>query len=372
MSHDVVVVGAGYAGVSAVKALEGTSADIDITWISADANHEVKHEIHRIVRTPSLAEGLAIPVRSIAGRRTSFQEGRVTAIHPENRTVELADGERVDFDYLLLTVGARTAFYGIPGLEDHSLLLERIEDARAIHEHIRSQESPRVVIGGAGLSGVQTAGEIKEYNPSASVTVVEALDTILPKVAPELQEAVAAELDNRSIETQTGVPIVEATDTSVILDGETSLAYDVLIWTGGIAGRDVSHQETLAEERHRLSVDRTLQSSDERIFACGDAAVIAQPDGIAPPSAQAAWQAAPVAARNLLATITGDPLTDWTYSDKGTLVSIGDAAFAHDIVGVPKATFGGIPAVTLKKLVAARWIKDAASYRHALSLWRSL
>lgn len=372
MSQAVVVVGAGYAGVAAVKALERAQAGVDITWISADPHHEIKHEIHRIVRSPGLADGLAVPVEAIAGAGTEFRQGRMTAVHPDDRTVELAGGEQVEYDYLVLTVGARTAFYGIPGLEDHALLLERIDDALAIHECIRGIDAPQVVIGGAGLSGVQTAGEVATFAPRADVTVIEALDTVLPKTTPSLQRAVAGELASQGIETRTGAPIVEATESTVVLDGEEEIPYDVLVWTGGIAGRDVEHQDRLDEQRHRLAVDRTLRTNDERIFACGDAAVIEQPDGIAPPSAQAAWQAAPVAADNVLAAIRGETLSEWTFADKGTLVSIGDRAFGQDVIGVPVSTFDGVTAVTLKKLVAARWIKDVASYRRALSLWRSL
>lgn len=372
MSQDVVVVGAGYSGVSAITTLERESSDIDLTWISTDAYHEVKHEIHRVIRTPSLSDGLAIPIDEIIGAGTTFRQGRVVAIHPDERTIDLADDEQISYDYLLVTVGARTAFYGIPGLEEHALLLERIHDAKEIHNAINGTNAPSIVVGGGGLSGVQTAGEIIEMHPNADVTVIEAMDTILPRAPETLQSVVGDRLVARGVTIEAGSPIVEATASEVVLDGEATVPYDILIWTGGITGQDVSHDGELELQRKRMSVDRSLQTNDAHVFACGDAAVIPQSNGVAPASAQAAWQAGPVAARNLLSKIRGDPLDTFEYTDKGTLVSIGDEAFAHDIVGIPITTFGSVPAATLKKLVAARWIADASSYRRALSLWSSL
>lgn len=372
MAHDVVVLGAGYSGVSAITTLQGSADDIDLTWVSADAHHEVKHEIHRIIRSPGLANGLAIPIEEITDDSTTFHQGRVVGTHPEERTIETASGAHIDYDYLIVTVGATTAFYGIPGLEEHALLLERIEDAETIHRAIQSESSPSVVVGGGGLSGIQTAGEIIEMDTASDVTVIEAMDTVLPRAPDALQDVVGDRLVRRGIDVRTGSPIVEATESEVILDGEETVPYDILIWTGGITGQDVSHDGQLELERKRMAVDETLQTNDPRVFACGDAAVIPQADGVAPASAQAAWQAGPLAARNLLAEIRGEPLESFSYVDKGTLVSVGDEAFAHDVVGIPVTTFGSIPAATLKKIVAARWIGDVGSYRRALSLWSSL
>lgn len=372
MSHDVVVIGAGYAGVSAVEAFERASLDIDLTIISDEAHHEVKHEIHRIIRSPDLADDLAIPVETIVGPRTAFRQAHVTGIDPESQEVRLDDGGPVEYDYLLVTVGAQTAFYGIPGLEEHAVLLERVDDAVQIHEAITSLASPRVVVGGAGLSGIQAAGEIHEMDANADLTIVEALDDVMPRAPAALQRAVGTAIEERGIRVQTGASIVEATESAVQFEEEDPIPYDVLIWTGGLTGREIEIADGVERERNRFATDRQLRTSDERIFACGDAAAIEQPDGYAPASAQAAWQAAPVAARNVLADIQNRPLAEWTYNDRGTLVSVGEEAFAHDVSGVPISTFGSIPAKLLKKIVAARWIADAGSYRRAIGLWPAL
>lgn len=380
MSDAVVVVGAGYAGTGVVNALEAKDAPIDLTWISDTPYHEVKHESHRIIRQPDLADGLRIPIHDIISDETSFRAGQVVAVDPERQEIRLASEETVAYDYLVLTVGARTAFYGIPGLTDRAYLLETIDDALAINHQLQTfaQDgiSPRVVIGGGGLSGVQIAGEIAAWAEDTTTNVdlrlVEALDSILPNAAPALQDRVVSALRDRDVEIQAGHPIVEVSENRVHLDEASPAAFDLLIWAGGITGRSLADEGQLDKKRHRLAVNRRFRTSDDRVFALGDAALIEQGNAPAPPTAQAAWQAAPVAADNVHASITGGTLSNWTFDDKGTLVSIGDEALAYGVKGVPLEVFGSVPAATLKKVVAARWIADVSTYRRAARLWSAL
>ncbi|MFY4813466.1 NAD(P)/FAD-dependent oxidoreductase, partial [Haloarcula sp. AONF1] len=84
---------------------------------------------------------------------------------------------------------------------------------------------------------------------------------------------------------------------------------------------------------------------------------------------QAAWQAAEVAGENLARAARGQPLKTWTHKDKGTVVSVGEKAVAHDVVNMPIETFGGLPAKLLKKAIAARWINDVTSVGRAAKAW---
>jgi NADH dehydrogenase len=128
----------------------------------------------------------------------------------------------------------------------------------------------------------------------------------------------------------------------------------------------------LENEHNRVNADATFETSDDRVFALGDSAIVDQPDGPAPPTAQAAWQAAAVAGENVARALHGQPLSEWTHESKGTVVSVGDAAVAHDVVGVPVNTFGGPAAEVLKKAIAARWIRDAGGAARAARAWSDL
>jgi len=396
MSTQVVVVGAGYAGAGAVKRLEDDlDADVDLTWISDTDYHLVLHEVHRCIRDPSVESKIAIPVDEVKSPSTEFVNGRVTDVDVDERIVELEDDE-MEYDYLLLAVGSSTAFFGIDGLEEHAHELKGLDDVRAIHADIAeaaeaaSRDDPaEVIVGGAGLSGIQTAGEVAEYrdehNAPIDITLVEGLDEVFPGNDPELQGALRRRLEALDVEIITGEFISEADAEAVYLGGGDDdpgeeLAYDVLVWTGGITGHEEVHGVDVAQDErsHRINAEADFQTSDDRVFALGDAALVDQgDDAVAPPTAQAAWQAAEVAGENVARAVEGRPLKTWRHDDKGTVVSVGDDAVAHGVkfpgIGeLPINVFGGPAARTLKKAIAARWIADVSSPRNALEAWESM
>ena len=387
MSANVVVVGAGYAGAGTVKSFEDEIDDgeAELTWISEHDYHLVLHETHRVIRNPEVESKVAIPVDEIKSPSTNFIRDRVTDIDTDDQTLELQDGEAVDYDYLLVAVGSSTAFFGIDGLEEHSLTLKSLDDAREIHEAVRmageeatQSEPAQVLVGGAGLSGIQIAGEIAGYRDDThapiDIKLIEGLDEIFPGNDPEVQGALKKRLLDRDIEILTGDFISEVDKDSVYL-GEESMPYDVLVWAGGITGRDPAANSNLEkdERSNRLHAESNFQTSDDRVFAIGDTALIDQGgDEQAPPTAEAAWTAAEVAGENLVRALRGAPLKSWQHKDKGTAISIGEDAVAHDVMGVPINTFGGIAARTLKKAIAARWIAEVSSTKRAISAWSDM
>jgi NADH dehydrogenase len=389
MTSEFVVLGAGYAGAGAVKRFEELADEsASLTWISDEDYHLVLHEAHRVIRDPDVASKISIPVDEIKSPETTFRRGHVTGVDVEERTVTLRDGEPVDYDYLLLALGSRTAFYGIDGLQEYAHTLKSLDDARALHEDVTAaaadatrSDPARVVVGGAGLSGIQSAGEVAayrdEHRASVDVTLVEGLDEVFPGNDPELQGALRKRLEEAGVDVMCGefVSRVDA-DTIYVGGGEdtepTELDYDVFLWTGGITGQDelTSAAVDKDDRSNRVYADRDFRTSDERVFAIGDTALVEQgPEEFAPPTAQAAWQAAEVAGENLLRAANGESLRSWTHDDKGTLVSVGDEAVAHGIDVLPVGTFGGFGAELLKKVVAARWIADVSSLGRAIDAW---
>jgi NADH dehydrogenase len=385
MTEQVVVLGSGYGGAGSVKSLEASlDGEAEVTWVSDVDHHLVLHESHRCIRDPSIQEKVSIPIEEVKSPRTEFVQGRVVDVDTDDRTVALEDGRELDYDYVLVAIGSRTAFFGIEGLEKHAHTLKCLDDALGIHEDLEraTQEAThddpaQVVVGGAGLSGIQTAGEVAEYRDEhgapIEVYLVEGLDDVFPGNDPSVQNALRRRLEARDVEIMTGEFIGEVDEDTVYIGEETELPYDVLVWTGGITGREAAENcEVDQDERsHRLHAQQDFQTNDERVFALGDAALVDQPgDNEAPPTAQAAWQAAEVAGRNVARAIRGQPLKKWTHKDKGTVISVGESAVAHDVFIVPFVdTFGGFPAKFLKKAIAARWIRDVSSTGRALSAW---
>jgi len=384
MTEHVVVLGAGYAGAGTVKSLENElNGEAEVTWVSDTDYHLVLHESHRCIRDPSVQEKIAIPVHEIKQPSTSFIEDKVVGIDTEEQEVDLAESDPVEYDYLLVGLGSQTAFFGIEGLEEHALTLKSIDDALEIHDAIQNaaqeasiNDHAQVVIGGAGLSGIQAAGEIAEFredhNAIVDIHLVEGLDQVLPNNDPELQGALRKRLEELDVNIKCGEFIGKVDEETVYIGDEDQLDYDVLVWTGGITGRDcVADVDLEKDERnHRVHAEENFQTDDERVFAIGDSALIDQSgDQPAPPTAQAAWQAAEVAGENLACAVRGQPLKTWTHENKGTVVSVGEKAVAHDVMNVPIETFGGTPAKLLKKAIAARWINDVTGIGRAARAW---
>ena len=377
MTEDVVVLGSGYAGTGAILSLQDElNGEADITWVSDVDHHLVLHEAHRCIRDPSIQEKITFPTEQVKAPDTRFVQGRVADVDPGERIVEMEDESEISYDYLVVGFGSQTAFFGIEGLEEYSLTLKCLDDALEIHDAVKEaareasrSEPAQVVVGGAGLSGIQSAGEIAKFRDKhrapIDIHLVEGLDSVFPNNDPVVQAKLAKLLEDAGINIMTGEFIGEVDEETVYIGDDTELDYDVLLWTGGITGQDAAaNTEVEQDDRsHRINSASTFQTSDDRIFALGDAALVEQDDdALAPPTAQAAWQAAEVVGENVARSVRGQPLKEWTHEDKGTLISVGDDAIAHDVVGLKSVveTFGGPGAELLKKTVAARWISTVA------------
>lgn len=385
MEETVVVLGSGYAGAGAIRSLEGAvDRDVELVWVSDVDHHLVLHESHRCIRDPAVREHVVIPVEDIKARRTTFREGNVTDIEPDERRIQFEDGDSLAYDYLLVGIGTQTAFYGIEGLEAHAHTIKNLADALGIHEAIAelARDATRtdhghVVVGGAGLTGIQVAGEIAEYRDRLSapldITMVEGLDNVLPGSDAGLQETVAAKLADKDLAVETGSFISGVDPSTIYIGDDRTMDYDELIWTGGITGHEPARRTDLTkdERSHRIQATSTFRTSDERVFAIGDAALIEQEDSPpAPADAQAAWQAAAHVGTNIDRAIRGKELVEWTYHDKGRVMSIGEDALAHDVAGLPFVnTFDGFPARALKKAIAVRWIRHLTNTRRAMRAW---
>jgi len=381
---NVVVLGSGYAGAGAVQSLESElDRSLDITWISDTEYHLVLHEVHRCLRDPSVEDKIAIPIEDIKSPETDFIQGFATDIDTEQRRITLADGDSVEYDYLLVAVGSQTAFFGIDGLEEYAHTVNSLDDVRGIRAELEAavedatpSEPAQVIVGGAGLSGIQTTGEIAEvrdeWNEPIDIHLVEGLDSIFPNNDSSVQTELRTRLEELGIDILTGEFVERVDETTVYVGEDTELEYDVLIWTGGITGREcIKDVEVTKNERnHRLNAEMSFQTDDERVFAIGDCALIDQPnDAVAPPTAEAAWEAADHVGKNIARQIRGEDLEKWTFESKGTAISVGEDAVAHDVQYIPFETFGGFPAQTLKKAIAVRWIVSITGLSRGLRAW---
>jgi NADH dehydrogenase len=375
----VAVFGAGYAGLTVTRRLERRlPEDVDIVVVDESTTHLLQHELHRVIRRPALAETITVPLAE-ALDRADIRQARVTAIDAEASvaTLETEDGEEtLEYDAAAVCLGAQTAFYGIPGLREQAIPLKRLDDAERIHDRATADETTDVIVGGAGLSGIQAAGELASFSAEAAleldVTLVELADHIAPGFDTTFADALRRELEARDVRIETSATIAEAgTDTVHLEDGRT-LPYDLLVWTGGIRGPDA-----LAGERATPESDLAV---GEATFVVGDAAEVVDQSGTtAPASAQTAVRQARVAATNIQRVVNarrvedeappedGPQFATYTYDSPGWVVSVGDGAVAT----IGPLVLSGDPARGAKAAIGASHLSSVGAIEAAEELVRN-
>jgi NADH dehydrogenase len=371
----VVVLGAGYAGVVLTRRLEQRlPADVDIVVVDDTGEHLVQHELHRVVRRPSFADEITVPIHDLFDSAQTLT-ATVESIDRDERVVHLQGGDELTYDVAAVCLGAVTEYYGLSGVEAHGTPLKRISHATRIRRDfldVVDSGGGTVVVGGAGLSGVQTAGELtalareRGAEDSVDVLLVEQLSAVASSFPTNFRTAVREELEREGVWVRTDTTVVRATDTELHVERGDPIPYDQFVWTGGIRGTDAQ-----GGERPEVRADLAL---DDRTFVVGDAARVLDADGtMVPASAQTAVREAKVAARNV-ETVVNDlydgesgfrPRLDrYTFESPGWAVSVGDGAVAQ----VGPTVFRGPAANALKTTIGARYLASAGGIRDAIRL----
>jgi len=380
----VAVFGAGYAGLTLARELESSLPErVDLVVVDEDATHLVQHELHRVVRRPSLAEEIVVDLAAVLDRAT-VREATVTDIDTAAgvATLDAGDGEKeLSYDVGAVCLGAETNYYDLPGVAERATPLKRLADAEAVRADVldavetgTTDDPARVVVGGAGLSGVQVAGELAALareegaRDAVEVVLLEQEDDVAPNFPENFQRAVREELEARDVRVETGRAVASADEATITFADGATEDYDMFVWTGGIRGPDA-----LRGERPVVRGDLRYEGGT---FVVGDAGRIVDTDGEAvPASAQAAIREARVAADNVERLVDHElsdeggfepRLDGYRFDSLGWLVSIGDGAVAQ----VGPTVLRGRSAKALKTSVGAGYLSSVGAVENAADLVR--
>lgn len=357
----VVILGAGFGGLSAARALR--RAPVHVTVVDR-RNHHLFQPLLYQVATAALSPGnIAYPVRSILRRQkdTRVLLGDARSVAPARREVLLAD-RALRYDYLIVALGARHAYFGHPEWEKRAPGLKSLEDALEIRRRLllafekaewEGDEATRkalltfVVVGG-GPTGVELAGAIAEIargvlsedfraiDPrEARVLLIEAGPRILPSFAEKLSKKAQSSLERLRVEVHTGVAVTEIEEAAVVLGAERVPAGTVL-WAAGVAASPVARSLGGPLDRPgRVVVNPDLTVPGQpNVFVIGDLAAFRRPDGsLLPGVSPVAIQQGRRAAKNILRSMAGQPPQNFRYVDKGSLAVIGRASAVAELPG---------------------------------------
>ncbi len=384
---NIVILGAGYGGImTAVRLQKKLSVHAaNITLVNKHDYHYQTTWLHESAAGTLHHDQVRIPIKDVVNfNRVNFVQDTVVSIDPKSQTVQLEDGE-LSYDYLVVALGFETATFGIEGLEEHALSITSINSSRLIREHIdfnfaqyNNQEEERdelitIVIGGAGFTGIEYAGEIvnrvpelcREYDidrDKVRIVCVEAGPTALAGFDPELVEYAMNRLEEKGVEFKLGTAIKKCTEDGIIVekDGEQEeIKSKNVVWAAGVRGNSIVEKSGFEVNRGKVEVREDLRTPDyDNVFVVGDCALIMNKETGRPypPTAQIATQMAEVAAHNLKQLVEGNDskLHGFTPYIRGTVASLGNT----DAIGV---VFGGKKlygrsASIMKKIIDNRYL----------------
>jgi NADH:quinone reductase (non-electrogenic) len=405
----VVILGAGFGGLSAAKALR--NAPCDVVMIDERNYHLFQPLLYQVATAALSPAEIASPIRSILSRQKNARVvmARVTGIDPDRKKVQLQDGREEPFDYLVVATGARHAYFGHDDWEKYAPGLKKIEDATDIRRRIllaferaETTDDPEerealltfVVIGG-GATGVEMAGAIAEVahwaladefrviDPTqARIVLIEAGPRLLPAFPEDLAEHARKALTKLGVEVELG-RAVEHCDAGGITYGGERLAAGTIVWGAGVQASLAA--KWLGADKDRAG--RVLVAKDlsvpghPDIFVVGDTAAVTDPKGQPVPGiAPAAKQMGAYAGRAIAARVAGKKdVGPFRYRHAGSLATIGRSAAIADfgwikVKGWPAWWLWGIAHIYFlidfrsRFIVAMQWFWSYLTYRRGARL----
>jgi NADH:quinone reductase (non-electrogenic) len=351
----IIVVGGGFGGLSAVRALG--AADADILLIDRCNHHTFQPLLYQVATGGLAAPSIAAPLRHILRRQRNVTVlfGEVRRIDIERRSVEAA-GVSYPYDFLVIASGSTHAYFGheewakyAPGLKtlDDALgirarILTAFERAEAAVEPVEQMEWLTFAIVGAGATGVELAGtlaeiarhtlkrEFRHIDPaSARVLLIEAGARVLPSFPPSLSASAQRQLERLGVLVRTGRAVTSLDERGVCIAQERIAARTVL-WAAGVAASPLGEALGVAVDRAgRVPVTAELAvPAHPDIFVVGDLAAV--PGEPLPAIAPAAKQMGRYAATVILARLSGRPIAPFRYRNFGSLATIGRMAAVAD------------------------------------------
>jgi NADH dehydrogenase len=409
--HRVLILGGGFAGVETARHLErllGRRDDVEV-WLVSRENFTVFTPL-----LPEVCSGMLEARHCVTALRAQLRRpsswavtGEVEHIDLDGKVVTITGGDghphRLIFDSLVIALGGETATFGISGIREYAVGMKTLADAFALRNRIiemferadlETDQDERAalltfVVGGAGFSGVETAGEIEDfirrvrrrYYPKIGADVpkchiIELKDRVLPDMPEPMGEYAAGVLRGRGFDIHLGTPIRQVREGGVMIGDDEFIRSRTVVWTGGVQPSPVVADSGIEVDRAGRAVTAaTMATSREGVWAIGDCARIpdVEADGaFHAPTAQNAVREAKRLARNIMATIDrrSEHVEPFRYRTIGTLASIGHHTGVGEVFGIRVRGliawfmwrgyyWSRVPGVAGKARVALDWLLTA-------------
>lgn len=356
-SFEVIVVGGGFAGVAAVKALGRNG--VRVLLIDQNNYHQFQPLLYQVATAQI---GVSDVTRTFRGmfqrcRSATVLTARVAGVDVHAHTVTTSDGDTFQAQILVLASGAEANYFNTPGAEEHACALYSVTDAvRLGNAMVRALDAAQrgegaggihVVVVGGGPTGVETAGAIAEnfkyvipkyfsegLAARSSVHLVDMVPSVLAPFSDKSKSYATTRLQRAGVQLKMGSGVTEVRADGVDFADGTSLPSEIVVWAGGLKAGAVVAQSGLAQGRGgRIDVNPDLTAPGATgVYVLGDAANMTDARGESLPQlASCAQQAGKWAAGNIAADLHGGQRQPFAYVDKGYMAMIGRGAAVAEI-----------------------------------------
>jgi NADH:quinone reductase (non-electrogenic) len=359
----VVVIGAGFAGLNAAKAL--SNAPVDVTVVDRKNHHTFQPLLYQVALAVLSPAEIASPVRTVLRRASNTEVllGEVTGFDLQKHVVRLGDrldGLDLPYDYLIVAAGATHAYFGHPEWEAFAPGLKTLEDATEIRRRIllafetaerelfagRTPPPLNFVVEGAGPTGVELAGaisdiagrhltkEFRSIDPRRSrIILLEGGPRVLPAYPEDLSASAERQLKEMGVEVRTNAMVTNI-EPGMVSVGKEKIPASVILWGAGVSASSLGKMLGVPTDkagRVIVQPDLTVPQHPE-VFVVGDLASAMRHNGQPVPGvAPAAIQMGKFAARQIKRAVEAQPREKFEYLDKGSLATIGRSRAVADI-----------------------------------------
>ena len=350
----VLVLGGGFAGVGAAKALG--DADADVVLVDRHDYHTFQPLLYQLATGLLETTAVGHSLRDLVGgqENTTVHQAAVTAVDLDAREARFDGLDPIAYDYLVFSLGAEVTFFGTEGAAEHAFPMYTLPHAVRLKDHLlerweagdrdpglRGDGALNVVVVGGGPTGVETAGALAELyranfahdypsvlDEESRVILVEAGPELFSMFKDDIRAYTEKALAKRTVEVMVGQIVASVSPTRVTLKSGTVLQAHTLVWGAGLRGNQLVRSLGLELQRgDRIGVGPDLSVQDHPdVYALGDIAAITDEDGVLPQLGSVALQSGEHAGETIARRLAGKQPKPFEYKDKGTMATIGRGA----------------------------------------------
>lgn len=395
---EIVVLGAGYAGLKTVHDLQKliNPEEAHITLVDKNAYHYEATELHEVASGTEPREKITYPIAEVVRPKyTTFIQDAVVKVVPEENKVVLEKHGDLKYDECVIALGFVSETFGVPGAKEHALEMVDIDTSLGIDDHIvammnkyRETQDPeylKIIVCGAGFTGIELAGALvegsKRYAKIAGVKpkdiqiiVVEAATRLLPMFSEKLADYGVNLIKKLGVKLLTGCMVKEIKPNEVCYqEGEDfkTVTGKTIIWTTGVSGSPIMAESNFKARRGRVIVDDELLDQDYRnVYIIGDVAALMDKatNRPYPTTAQIATQMGAYVAKSIAARLHGQKIGPFVYKCRGTVASAGNT-HGFGVVGKGNEV-KGYPASVIKKMIMNKSLKDIGDWKQVMAKGR--